>query len=251
MTTTKRGDMGRIPRLPRAPFFELGVKNYLFGDDVLDLARCADELAARHDIDLLMAVPYVDIRRVSEKTDRLIVLAPHMDLLPPGRGLAEVLPEGIQAAGAGGVMINHTERPLPAAQVRATIGRAQELGMLAFVCASSIVEAVAMAHFAPDILNPEPAELIGGGAGAGVEFLRESVTEIRKVAPEILIEQAGGISEPAEVYTLVAAGADGVGVASGVAANPEPERMLREMVEALVAARPATARQSIQEKEQC
>lgn len=237
MTTTKRGPTAGIPRLPRVPFFELGVKNYLFGDDVLDLARCADELAARHDIDLLMAVPYADIRRVADSTDRLIVLAPHMDLLRPGRGLADVLPESIRAAGARGVMINHAERPMPVTQVRATICRARELHMLAFVCADSVVEAVALAHFEPDIINPEPAEFIGSGAGAGIDFLRESVPAIRRVAPRTLIEQAGGISEPDEVYALVAAGADGVGVASGVVGAPDPERALRDMVAALVQGR--------------
>ena len=32
------------------PFFEIGPKNYLYGDQILDLARIADEAAAKFDV---------------------------------------------------------------------------------------------------------------------------------------------------------------------------------------------------------
>lgn len=35
-----------------------------------------------------------------------------MDPLEPGRGLADILPESLVAAGAEGVMLNHVEKPL-------------------------------------------------------------------------------------------------------------------------------------------
>ena len=48
----------------------------------------AVELAEKYDIDVLMTTPYADIRRVAENTKNLIVLAPYMDTLRPGRGMA-------------------------------------------------------------------------------------------------------------------------------------------------------------------
>lgn len=94
------------------PFFEIGVKNYLYGDAVLALAEAADRCAEEHDVDVLFIAPYADIRRVAERTSRLVVLAPYMDTLRPGRGMADVLPESLRAAGAHGVVVNHVERPM-------------------------------------------------------------------------------------------------------------------------------------------
>ena len=84
----------------RAPYFEIGVKNYIYGDDVLELAMAADKLAEKYDIDILFIAPCVEIRRLAENTKNLILLAPYMDTLRPGRGMADILPEALKAAGA-------------------------------------------------------------------------------------------------------------------------------------------------------
>ena len=52
----------------RTPFFEIGTKNYVYGDEVLRLAIAADKFAEKYDIDILFTTPYVDILRVAEKT---------------------------------------------------------------------------------------------------------------------------------------------------------------------------------------
>ena len=83
----------------RSPFFEIGVKNYLYGKDILRLAQAADQAAIENDVDVLFITPYTEIRSVAENTKRLVVVAPYMDLLYPGRGLADVLPEALKDAG--------------------------------------------------------------------------------------------------------------------------------------------------------
>ena len=87
----------------RTPYFEIGVKNYVYGDDVLKMALHADACAEKYDVDIVMIVPYLEIRRVCERTRHLFVFAPYMDTLRPGRGMADILPEAIKAAGACGV----------------------------------------------------------------------------------------------------------------------------------------------------
>lgn len=42
---------------------------------------------------------------------------------------------------------------------------ARELDFLVFACADTVDEAKAIAQLHPDILNPEPSELIGGTGG--------------------------------------------------------------------------------------
>ncbi len=214
----------------KAPFFEVGVKNYIYGDDVLKLAQAADQAAVKYDIDVIFLAPYVDIRRISENTERLIVFAPYMDTLRPGRGMADVLPEAVHAAGAEGVVINHCERPMTLPAIRETIRRAGELDMLSFACADTIAEAKAIAHFKPDIINPEPAELIGTDSGSSEDFIRESIRAVKSIDPHILVEQAAGIRTGEQVYRNIILGADGVGAASGIVNAEDPLAKVEEMI---------------------
>ena len=94
----------------RTPYFEIGTKNYIYGDKVLEYALAADKAAEKYDIDVLFICPALEVRRVAENTKHLFVLATYMDTLRPGRGCADILPEGLKAAGAVGVMINHCGR---------------------------------------------------------------------------------------------------------------------------------------------
>ena len=79
----------------RTPFFESSTKNYIFGDDVLDFAKACDAASQKYDVDVLFIAPYMEIRRIREHCPNLIILAPYMDTLRPGRGMADVLPEAI------------------------------------------------------------------------------------------------------------------------------------------------------------
>ena len=99
-----------------------------------------------------------------------------MDTLRPGRGMADILPEALRAAGAEGVVVNHCEKPMSIPAIKQTIERAHELDMLVFACADTIAEAKAIAQLHPDIINPEPSELIGGtdGGVSSMSFVRES-----------------------------------------------------------------------------
>ncbi len=216
----------------RTPFFELGVKNYVYGDTVLEYALAAERAAEKYDIDVLMTCPVVDIRRVRENTERLIIFAPYMDTLRPGRGQADILPESIRAAGAQGVIVNHCEKPMSLPQIRATIERARELDMLVFACADSVAEAKAVAQLHPDILNPEPSELIGNTDGkvSDMSYVREVTQAIREIYDDILVEQAAGITNGQQIYEFLMAGSEGAGAASGVCRADDPVAMIDEMV---------------------
>lgn len=221
----------------RTPFFETSVKNYIYGDAVVDYARQVDAAAVRHDVDTLFIAPYTEIRRVREQCPHLIVLAPHMDALRPGRGIADVLPEAILAAGAQGVMLNHSERPMTLSQIKRTIDRAREVGLFTFACADTVAEAKAIAVFRPDVLNPEPSELIGSGQASEMSYVREVTAEIKAVDPTILVEQAAGITTAQQIYDFIMAGSEGAGSASGILTSPDPYGLLDEMVAAVRAAK--------------
>lgn len=219
----------------RTPYFEIGIKNYLYGDSVLELAKAADAASAEYDVDVMMIVPYTEIRRVSESTERLVVLAPYMDAIRPGRGIADVLPEAVRAAGADGVVLNHCERPMSLSAIRRTIERADELDLLTFLCADTISEAQAIAHFHPDIINPEPSELIGvaGGKTTDMGFVRASIQAIKAIDPAIVVEQAAAISNGRQVYDFILAGAEAVGASSGICTAERPCAKAYELISAV------------------
>jgi triosephosphate isomerase len=216
--------------LPRSPFFETSVKNYIYGDAVLEYAKAVDEGAQKYDIDAIFIAPYTEIRRIAENTSRLFVFAPYMDTLRPGRGMADVLPEAIRDAGAKGVLLNHCERPMSLPQIKETIDRANELGLLTFACADSIVETKAIAQFRPDIINPEPSELIGTDQASDMSYVVETLRVVKALYPDILVEQAAGITTGAQIYDFIMAGNDAAGSASGILKSPDPLALLDDMM---------------------
>ena len=217
----------------RTPYFEIGTKNYIYGDKVLEYAKAADAAAEKYDIDVLFITPAVEIRRVVENTKRLIVLAPYMDTLRLGRGMADILPEGLKAAGAQGVVINHCEKPMSLPQMKATIDRARELDFLVFACADTLDEAKAIAQLHPDIINPEPSEIIGGGNGVSpMSYVMDSIRAIKAIDNSIMVEQAAGITNGQQVYDFIMAGSEAAGAASGTMNAEDPLAMIDEMIEA-------------------
>ncbi len=214
----------------RTPYFEVGVKNYIYGDKVLEMAKFLEKTAIKYDVDVLYIVPYTEIRRVAENTERLIIIAPYMDTLRPGRGIADVLPEAIKAAGAHGVLMNHCEKPMTLSAIKKTIDRANELDLLSFACADSVAEAKAIAQLHPDIINPEPTDLIGSGNASGMDYVMTVIDAIKAIHADILVEQAAGITTGQQVYDFILAGSDGAGAGSGIFNATDPYHTADEMI---------------------
>ena len=220
-------------RTINTPFFEIGPKSYLYGDDILDLAKAADAASAKYGVDIIFTCPVVDIRRVAEATSHIHVFAPHMDPIYPGRGLADTLPESLVAAGATGVMLNHVEKPLAFDVLAETIKRADEVGLLSIVCADSMADASKIAELNPDIIVAEPSELIGTGVSVGPEYVEAATKCVKSVNPNILVLTAAGISNGNDVYNTIIAGADATGSSSGVAKAADRPAMVDEMIAAV------------------
>lgn len=217
----------------KAPFFEIGPKSYLYGDDVIALAKAADAASEAYGVDIIFTTPVVEIARVKAATKHIHVFAPHMDPLRPGRGLADTLPESLVAAGAEGVMLNHCEKPLTLSVLKETIKRAEEVGLTTIVCADSLAEASMIAQLSPDIIVAEPSELIGTGVSVGPEYVAAASRAVKDVNPDILVLTAAGIANGQDVYNTILAGADATGSSSGVAKAADRAAMVNEMIAAV------------------
>ena len=217
-------------------FFIFNPKSYLYGKELEELAKVADEVAQRVDFDIYVTAPYADLYHINEVTQNVIVTAQHLDGIQPGRGMGAVLPHSLKEAGARAVFLNHAEHPLTLAQLVAAIKVAKEQGMVTIVCADSVEEAKAIATLGVDILLCEPTELIGTGQVSDQSYVLDTIKEIKSIDPDVLIMQAAGISSAIDVYNVISLGADGTGCTSGIVKADDPKQMLVDMVEAMVLA---------------
>ena len=214
------------------PFFELGPKAYAFGPELLEIARHADELSERYDVQVILTPQYVDIPIVAREMRRVLVFAQHMDWIEPGRGVGSVLPEAIKAAGATGVLLNHVERRLSRNDLARTIRRADDVGLATIVCADDAGDAATIAGLGPNaIIVEEPLLIAGGRRGPdGRRAIASANEAIWRVNPGIRVLHGAGITGPGDVYEVVAAGAQGTGSSSAVFTASDPPAVLEAMI---------------------
>ncbi len=216
-----------------APFFEIGPKAIMYGDELLALAKAADAASKKYDVRIIFTPQPADIYPIAKATKELLVFAQHIDPLPPGRGLGSVLAESVRAAGAVGAMLNHAEKPLTLNSLKKCIDRAKSADLMTIVCADSIAEARAVAMLGPDIIVAEPTELIGTGKTSDMSYVLESIRAVKEIDPEIQVLQGAGISTGQDVYDVIYAGADATGCTSGILLAKDPFAMLEEMISAV------------------
>ncbi len=217
----------------KPPFFEVGPKAYLYGEDMLKLAKAIDKVAIKYDVDIIVTPQYTDIPLLAQNTERILVFAQHMDSLPVGRGLGSVLPEAVKAAGAVGVMLNHAEKPLTMEEVEATIKRADEVGLATIVCADTVEDVKTIAKMGPNLIVAEPTDLIGTGQTSDSNYVIETIKTVEAINPDIMVLQGAGISNGEDVYNTIKLGAQATGSTSGIIKAEDPEAMVEEMISAL------------------
>lgn len=226
----------------RRPFFEVGPKTYAWGAPVVALARRADDLSRRFDVDVVFTPQYTDIGAVAATVERVHVFAQHMDPLEPGRGIGAVLPEALRDAGAVGVLLNHVERRLDPEALARTMRRAEAVGLATMVCADDMAGAVAVAGLRPTILIVEEPLMIAGGRRDEVARRAVAATNdaIHQVDQGIRVLHGAGINGPDDVYEVIAAGAEGTGSSSAIFTASDPAAMLESMLRAARSAWDAT-----------
>lgn len=195
------------------------------------LARTAERVAGH----LAVAPGLVELAAVAKATG-LPVLAQHVDALPPGAGTGHVTVEAIAAAGAKGSLVNHAERKVGLEVLQATVARLRAAGLVSLVCAGTVEASRAAAAMRPDLVAVEPPELIGGSVSvttADPGIVSGAVRAVKDVSPGTRVLCGAGVKTGKDVRRALELGADGVLLASGVAAVKEPEKALADLLEGL------------------
>ena len=55
----------------KAPFFEVGPKAIIYGEEMLKLAKVIDQTAMKYDVDVIVTPQYTDIKLLADNTNTL------------------------------------------------------------------------------------------------------------------------------------------------------------------------------------
>ncbi|MEM3979940.1 MAG: triose-phosphate isomerase [Ignisphaera sp.] len=103
------------------------------------------------------------------------------------------------------------------------------------MCADTPTAAAAVATINPTALAVEPPELIGTGIAvskAKPEIVTNTVAKVRAINKDVIILTGAGISSAEDVEAAIKLGTAGVLVASAIMKAKDPEKVIKEMVQA-------------------
>lgn len=199
-------------------------KNYKFGREALNLVHTIDI----HCSNAILAVPAMDIAEISKNTT-LPVYAQHVDEYEAERATGYIIPEVLQAAGAKGSLLNHSEHRISPLRIPKILERAHADGLKVVLCVKSVSEAKKYAKLKPYAVAFEDPALIATGKSitSHREHSLHKFVEALK-STDIIPLCGAGISSADDVREALLVGCKGVLVASAIAHSPNPEKFLKE-----------------------
>lgn len=225
-----------MEKIASGPIVLINFKTYLeaTGKLAVELSRKVAQVGRKHGVTVGVAPQFCDISHVST-VENLLIFGQHVDAIGPGAFTGQILGESLKAAGASGVLLNHSERMIRLSDVQRGIDRSRELGLTTVVCAGNADLAAAIALMKPDMVAIEPPELIGSGRAVSKEkpeVIVNSVKKIRTVNPSVRILCGAGITSGEDVYTALKLGSQGILVASGIVKAHDQEQVVSDFCEA-------------------
>ncbi|MDT7892208.1 MAG: triose-phosphate isomerase [Thermoproteota archaeon] len=214
------------------PLFLINFKCYeeAIGDNAKRLALASKKISEELNIDIFLAPIYTDIREISKLNVK--VFAQGADPVEPGSYTAHVPLEAIKAAGAIGVIINHSEKRLNYEAIEFLVKKCKKLSLISLVCGASVEECLNLAKIKPDIIAIEPPELIGTGKSVS-KYKPESILMTVKLVKEfdknIHVICGAGISNAEDVSEALKLGAEGILVSSSIVKAENQEEKIREL----------------------
>lgn len=221
----------------RAPVVVVNFKAYpeSIGPPGTELARVCDEVSRSSGASIVVCPPATELWRVRAEV-RIPLWGQAADAVEPGGRTGHVTLDMLAAAGASGLLINHSERKLQIAEIQWLVDRARRLGLESCVCTNNTPVSRACAALGPDYVAVEPPELIGGDVSvttASPEVVRSSVEEVRRVSPGVRVLCGAGVKSGEDVRRAIELGAQGVLLASGVVRARDRRAALLDIVRGL------------------
>ena len=219
------------------PIIIVNLKTYSqgYGYEGFKLCKIMEELSKEFNVNLAAAVSAVDIQDYSDNL-KIPVFAQHVDGVSFGSNTGSILPEAVKQAGAFGTLINHAEYQLSPEEIQASLLRCRDVGLSTVLCTADVEATKRGAALDPDMLAVEPPELIGGEISVSTakpEVIRDSVSAVNQINPEIPVLCGAGVKDQADVSKALSLGSQGILLASGVVKSSEPRKVLIDLIQGL------------------
>lgn len=205
------------------PVILINLKTYKSGRGALSLAKAAEAV----DRKIIVAAQPTDVYLLASST-RLRVFCQHADEFEPGRATGYITLEAVKAAGAKGVLLNHSEHPIEFLRLKKIVKRARKLGLKTAVFAKNLFWAKKIKALKPDYLIIEPPELIAGK----ISVTKAKPSLIKKISRELKYPflVGAGIKDSEDIKKAVELGARGAAFASVFTKAKNPRRVLEKIL---------------------
>ncbi|MFR3734173.1 MAG: triose-phosphate isomerase [Enterococcus sp.] len=213
----------------QTPFFCVNPKGYLFGSDLLELAKVADELSKRYQLTIFFTVPFTEAYPIIRNTENWCCRSAHGWYFQRER--YDVFSRVVSFSRFKATFLNHAEHPMTYHELEQAVRRAKESELYTIVCANSVTEGKAVALLEPSIIVCEPTDLIGTGKTSDSSYMKECNLTIKEISRKTKVLQAAGISTAEDVKKALESGADGTGGTSGIVCSDSPKETLTELIQ--------------------
>ena len=218
----------------KTPVVVINFKAYAEVDGVkaVELAKVCEEVAKETGVSIAVCPPVAELGAVARAVD-IPVLSQNIDPRKPGSATGWMTPSMVNAAGAVGSLINHSEHRFQDEDIEQCVSMCRELSMVPLVCAESVDKAKRVAVFSPDFIAVEPPELIGGDISvttANPKIVQDTVEAVKAVDSKVKVLCGAGVKTGEDVKKAIELGAEGVLLASGVVKSKDPKATLLDLV---------------------
>ncbi len=221
------------------PVLAVNWKNYTIGitafDTILSAARRA---VKRYAISIILLPPHPLLSETVKRTrsiPHIRVYAQHADALRDERATGFLPVQTLKATGVTGVLLNHSEHPLPLEVLQKTRILAQDEDLHVLIAARTPREAERITRLQPDFIAVEPPELIATGRSVS-RVAPRIITDAVESVGSIPLLVGAGITSGEDAYQAVLLGASGVLVASGIVHTQHPADALLRIAQGLAKA---------------
>jgi triosephosphate isomerase len=214
----------------KTPLVIINFKTYkqATGKNALKIAMMLKSVSRKFKGTIAVAPQFTDIMEVSKKTG-LPTLAQHIDLIDYGPNTGHILAQSVKEAGASGVLINHSEKPLEMSDIKKTIQLAKENRLRSIVCVPTIEKAKRVAWFSPDYIAFEVPELISTLRGVSKVMprsVKNFVEVVQRVDSNIVPLCGAGIASSKDIQAALDLGTKGVIISKAAVISKNLEKLI-------------------------
>ena len=210
------------------------------GERAVEMVRLMERVSKEVGVEMGAVVQAVDVYRVSDGAG-MGIWCQHADGIEYGAHSGWLLPEAIKDSGAGGVMLNHSERKFTNIKYQISniknkdddlycaVERCRAVGLQVMVCADDLEEVKRMVGLAPDWIAYEPPELIGNSEISVSTAKPEVVRQAVEACGQFPLLIGAGVHNEQDIRKGLELGAAGFLIASAVMLAGNPGEKLREL----------------------